>query len=175
MVAQIVADRRTRYGLSMRRFIVVTAVGLSLAGCSSFSMGDYFKSTPPTVQVQLDSTPPGADARTSIGPGCKTPCSVTLPISPETTGFAVSYSLNKFLPATVQALITRAPGDFSNPGSITVDPNPVVAQLESAGPAPKAKRVMRPKKPKPPKAAATEPADPSFPAPAAGAAPAPPR
>jgi hypothetical protein len=159
----------------MRRVLVVTAAGLSLAGCSSFSMGDYFKSTPPTVQVQLDSTPPGADARTSIGPGCKTPCSVTLPITPETTGFSVTYNLNKFLPATVQALITRVAGDFSNPGSITVDPNPVVAQLESAGPQPKAKRVMRPKKPKPPKAAgAAEPADPSFPAPAAGAPPAPP-
>src|SRR6201996_2908510 len=98
----------------MRRLIVIAAAGLSLAGCSSFSMGDYFKSTPPTVQVQLDSTPPGADARTSIGPGCKTPCSVTLPIAAETTGFAVTFELNKYLPATVQALITRVPGDFSN-------------------------------------------------------------
>ena len=159
----------------MRRVIVITAAGLSLAGCSSFSMGDYFKSTPPTVQVQLNSIPPGADARTSIGPGCKTPCSVTLPITTETTGFAVSYNLNKFLPTTVQALITRVPSDFSNPGSITVDPNPVVATMESAGPAPKVKRVMRPKKPKPPKAAAgaAEPADPSFPAPGAGAPPPP--
>lgn len=158
----------------MRRVIVITAAGLSLAGCSSFSMGDYFKSTPATVQVQLDSTPQGADARTSIGPGCKTPCSVTLPITSDTTGFSVNYSLNKYLPATVQALVTRAPGDFTSSGAITVDPNPVVAQLESAGPPPKAKRVMRPKKPKPPKAAAgaAEPADPSFPAPATGAAPA---
>src|ERR1700761_5127575 len=177
MVAPLVADRRTTDGLSMRRVILITAAALSLAGCSSFSMGDYFKSTPPTVQVQLDSTPPGADARTSIGPGCKTPCSVTLPVSPETTGFTVNYTLNKYLPATVQALITRVPGDFSNPGSITVDPNPVVATMESAGPAPKARRVMRPKKPKAPKAAAgaAEPADPSFPAPAPAAAPAPQR
>ncbi len=53
----------------------------------------------------------------------------------ETTGFTVNYNLNKFLPATVQAMITRVPGDFSNPGSITVDPNPVVATLQSAGPA----------------------------------------
>jgi hypothetical protein len=145
----------------MRRFIVMTAAGLSLAGCSSFSMGDYFKSTPPTVQVQLESTPPGADARTSIGPGCKTPCSVTLPVAPEATGFTVNYNLDRFLPATVQALITR------NDGSITVDPNPVTAQLESAGPAPKAKR-PRPRKPRPPKAAAGAApgaADPSAPAP----------
>jgi hypothetical protein len=149
----------------MRRLIVIAAAGLSLAGCSSFSMGDYFKSTPPTVQVQLESTPPGADARTSIGPGCKTPCSVTLSIAPEVTGFSVNYNLDKFLPATVQALITR------NDGTIVVDPNPVTAQLESAGPAPKAKRA-RPRKPRPPKAAAdgaAPAADPSFPAPAAAA------
>jgi hypothetical protein len=164
-------------GLIMRRVIAIAAAGFSLAGCSSFSVGDYFKSTPPTVQVQLDSQPQGADAHTSIGPGCKTPCSVTLPITPETTGFSVSYELNKFLPATVQALITRNPGDFSTPTSITVDPNPVVAQLQPAGPLPKAKkRIMRPKKPKPPKDAAAPPpdADSAFPAAAAPATPPPP-
>src|ERR1700749_875039 len=132
----------------MRRVIAIAAAGVRLAGCSSFSMGEYIKSTPPTVQVQLDSQPKGANARTSIGPSCKTPCSVTLPITPETTGFSVTYELDKFLPATVQALITRNPGDFSTAGSITVDPNPVVAELQSAGPPPKAKkRVMRPKSP----------------------------
>ena len=156
----------------MRRVIAIAVAGFSLAGCSSFSMGDYFKSTPPTVQVQLDSQPQGADARTSIGPSCKTPCSVTLPITPETTGFSVTYELNKFLPTTVQALITRTPGDFSSPTTIVADPNPVVAQLQPAGPPPKAKkRIMRPKKPKPPKgaAAAAPAADSAFPAPDAAA------
>ena len=45
----------------MRRIIVIAAAGLSLAGCSSFSL-DSFKSAPPPMQVQLDSAPPGADA-----------------------------------------------------------------------------------------------------------------
>ncbi len=173
VAAGIVADSRSKSdGFIMRRFIVIAAAGFSLAGCSSFSMGDYFKSTPPTVQVQLDSQPQGADARTSIGPSCKTPCSVTLPITPDTTGFSVSYELNKFLPATVQALITRNP---DNASVINVDPNPVVAELQPAGPPPKAKkRIMRPKKPKPPKAAAAPApaADSAFPAPAQAAAPA---
>lgn len=62
----------------MRRIIVIAAAGLSLAGCSSFSL-DSFKSAPPPMQVQLDSNPQGADAVTSIGPGCKTPCSVSIP------------------------------------------------------------------------------------------------
>ena len=98
-------------------------------------MGDYFKSTPPTVQVQLDSTPQGADARTSLGPGCKTPCSVSLP-APENGNFTVTYSLNKFQPATVPVTVVRNPGDFASAGTVNVDPNPVVAQLQPAGPPP---------------------------------------
>src|SRR6202051_2425818 len=64
----------------MRRVIVIAVAGASLAGCSSLSL-DAFKPTPPTVQVQLESVPQGADARTSLGPGCKTPCSVDRPQS----------------------------------------------------------------------------------------------
>ncbi len=81
----------------MRRVIVIAVAGASLAGCSSFSL-DAFKPTPPTIQVQLESVPSGADARTSLGPGCKTPCSVAVP-APE-GGFSVTYTLNKFQPAT---------------------------------------------------------------------------
>jgi hypothetical protein len=161
----------------MRRVIVIAAAGFSLAGCSSFSMGDYFKSTPPTVQVQLDSTPQGADARTSLGPGCKTPCSVSVP-APENGNFTVTYSLNKFQPATVPVTVVHNPGDFASAGTVNVDPNPVVAQLQPAGPPPKPPRKhgMRPKKPRPPQgdAAAPPPADSSFPAPAAAAAAPPP-
>jgi hypothetical protein len=161
--------------LIMRRVIVIAAAGFSLAGCSSFSMGDYFKSTPPMVQVQLDSTPQGADARTSLGPGCKTPCSVSVP-APD-AGFSVTYSLPRFQPATVPVTVVRNPGDFSSPASTNVDPNPVVAELQPAGPPPKPprKKIMRPKRPRPPKdAGAPPPADSAFPAPAAAAPAAPP-
>jgi hypothetical protein len=130
----------------MRRVIAIAATGFTLAGCSSFSL-DAFKPTPATMQVQLESTPPGADARTSLGPGCKTPCSVAVP-APD-SGFSVSYTLNKFQPATVPVQVIRVPGDFSTPASTTIDPNPVVAELQPAGPPPRAGRKMpRPKKPK---------------------------
>jgi hypothetical protein len=145
----------------MRRVIVIAVAGASLAGCSSFSW-DSLKPTPPTVQVQLDSVPTGADARTSLGPGCKTPCSVAVPV-PD-AGFSVTYTLNKFLPATVPVQVIRIPGDFSTPASTTIDPNPVVAELQPAGPPPRAPRkTVTPKKPKPPKSTAAAPAGSPFP------------
>jgi hypothetical protein len=150
----------------MRGAIVIAVAGVSLAGCSSFSM-DAFKPTPPTLQVQLDSMPPGADARTSLGPGCKTPCSVAVP-APD-SGFSVTYTLNKFQPATIPVQVIRIPGDFSTPASTTFDPNPVVAELQPAGPPPKAapKAKPKPKKPKPPTGTAAAPAGSPFPNPAA--------
>jgi hypothetical protein len=149
----------------MRRVIAIAIAGYSLAGCSSFSL-DAFKPTPPTIQVQLESAPQGADARTSLGPGCKTPCSVAV-VAPD-SGFSVTYTLNKFQPMTIPVQVIRIPGDFSSPASTTVDPNPVVAELQPAGPPPKpARKVLRPpKKPKPPKSAASAPAGSPYPSPA---------
>ena len=130
----------------MRRFLVIAVAGASLAGCSSFSM-DAFKSAPPTVQVQLESVPPGADAKTSSGPGCTTPCSVAVPAAD--AGFSVTFTKNKFQPVTIPVQVVNIPGDFSTPASTNIDPNPVVAELRPAGPPPKAvRKPMRPKKPK---------------------------
>jgi hypothetical protein len=142
----------------MRRVIAIAVAGMSLAGCSSFSL-DSFRSAPPPMQVQLDSQPQGADAVTSLGPGCKTPCSVSIP-APE-SGFSVTFNMPRFQPANIPVTVTRTPGDFTTPATTTLDPSPVFAQLQPAGPPPRAPhKPMRPKKKKKPK-----------PAPAAGAAP----
>jgi len=157
----------------MRRVIVIALAGASLAGCSSFSL-DAFRPTPPTVQVQLDSVPPGADAVTSVGPSCKTPCSVA--VQTPGAGFSVTYTLNKFQPMTIPVQVIRTPGDLTSPATTTVDPNPVVAELQPAGPPPRAaarKKVLKPKKPKAPKGTAAAPAAGSpFPDAGQGATPA---
>jgi hypothetical protein len=156
----------------MRRVIAIAVAGASLAGCSSFSM-DYFKSTPPPVQVQLESVPSGADATTSAGPGCKTPCSIA--VAAPDAGFTVTFAMPRFQPVTIPVRVIRTPGDFTSPDTITVDPNPVVAELRPAGPPPRAARKpMRPKKPTPPKAAAAPAAGSPFPTPAAAPPPPPP-
>jgi hypothetical protein len=157
----------------MRRVIAIAVAGASLAGCSSFSGFDYFKSAPPPVQVQLESVPSGADATTSAGPGCKTPCSIA--VAAPDAGFTVTFAMPRFQPVTIPVRVIRTPGDFTSPDTITVDPNPVVAELRPAGPPPRAARKpMRPKKPKPPKAAAAPAAGSPFPTPAAAAPPPPP-
>jgi hypothetical protein len=158
----------------MFRVIVIAVAGASLAGCSSFSW-DAFKPAPPTLQVQLDSVPTGADARTSLGPGCKTPCSIAVP-APE-AGFSVTYTLNKFQPATVAVQVIRTPGDFLTAATTTINPNPVVAELQPVAPPPKpARKMLKPKKPKPPKGTAAAPAAGSpFPDPAQAPPPPPSR
>jgi hypothetical protein len=152
----------------MRRVIVIAVAGASMAGCSSLSL-DAFKPTPPTVQVQLDSVPPGADAVTSVGPSCKTPCSVA--VQTPNSGFSVTYTLNKFQPMTIPVQIIRTPSDLTTPATTTVDPNPVVAELQPAGPLSGAAARKKPKKPKAPKGTAAAPAGGSpFPDPGQGAA-----
>jgi len=154
----------------MRRFLVIAMAGAGLAGCSSFSM-DAFKSAPPTVQVRLDSVPPGADAKTSSGPGCTTPCSVA--VAAADAGFSVTFTKAKFEPVTIPVQVVNIPGDFSTPASTSIDPNPVVAELRPAGPPPKAAR--KPMRPKKPKAAAATPAAAGSPFPTPTPAPPPTR
>jgi hypothetical protein len=148
----------------MRRVIVVALAGASLAGCSSFSF-DSLKPAPPTVQVQLESVPSGAEAKTSLGPGCKTPCSVAVPAVD--AGFTVTFAMNRFQPVTVPVQVINNPGDFTTPASTTLDPNPVVVELKHAGPPPKPIRgkPKTPKPPKPPKGAAAPAAGSPFPEP----------
>lgn len=147
----------------MRRVIAIALAGASLGGCSSLSW-DMFKSAPPTVQVRLESNPPGADASTSLGPGCKTPCSVSVP-APDAP-FTVNFALPKYQPASVPVNVIKNPGDFTTPASATTDPNPVFAELQPAiPPKPVRKKPHRPKKPKP--TAAAPEAAPAAAAPAA--------
>ena len=152
----------------MRRVIIIAGASLWLAGCGSISTPsmDFLKPTPPSATVRLESVPPGADARTSLGPGCKTPCAVSVQT---TDSFTVTYTLDKYQPQTVSVQTLQQSGDFGSGVSVTTDPNPVFAELQPAAPP---KRAMkRPAKKRAPKAAAAPaaaapaPADSAFPPP----------
>ena len=113
----------------MRRIITVATASLSLAGCG----GTLFPGAG-TMEIALQSTPPGADAITSLGPGCKTPCTVAVP-SP-TDDFSVSYALKGFQPMTIPVRITRSVGSLMTPPFTSLNPNPVIARLEPLAPPP---------------------------------------
>ena len=150
------------------RIFVVVAAGLGLAGCSSVSMPEMFKSTPPSVTVQLESLPAGAEASTSTGQSCKTPCSVSIVAE---NNFTVTFALPKYQSETVPVQIIRDP---ANPGFPNIDPNPVYAELQPAAPAPKARRAAPKAAPKARKPAAAAPAAPAAPADASSPFPPPP-
>jgi hypothetical protein len=147
-------------GSIMRRVIAVAATAISLSGCASFSSSDtfsYFRSAPPSIKVQLESSPPGADARTSIGPGCKTPCSVSVTPPDGVTSFLVNYSMPGRQPASMPVAIIKDPGGMFASDTFRVSPNPVMAELQPPPP-PAPARPMRPKRKKPAAAPAAAPA-----------------
>ncbi len=111
------------------------------------------------VQVQADHShavdridPPGAEARTSQGGTCRTPC--TQEVSLAGGEITVSYALNGYLPASVT--VRPGPPDAT---TALLDPNPVFAELRPATapkpPPPKKKR--RPKAPPAPAAVEAAP------------------
>ncbi|TMJ02372.1 MAG: hypothetical protein E6G97_12890 [Alphaproteobacteria bacterium] len=105
------------------------------------------------VSLTIESDPPGADAKTSIGPSCRTPCMIPVPADRE---FTVNYSLSGYLPQVV-AVRPRAVEAFRPEGELggaplaELAPNPVYAQLEPAPPpVPVRKKGGRPRAKQPP-------------------------
>jgi hypothetical protein len=102
---------------------------------------DIFKSTPATEVLRVESEPPGADARSSQGQSCRTPCELTVQSGSDMT---VSFALNGYQPQTVQVRPEVAPTSYTDggPGG-RLQPNPVYAELQSVKPPAKKKTAPR--------------------------------
>lgn len=156
----------------MRRVFVLSLAGIALSGCASFSVPglDFLTPAPPVATLQLESMPTGAEARTSAGPSCRTPCSVSVPASQPLT---VTYTLDRYQPQTVsvqpvQQTVASPNVDLGGTSFVVeLDPNPVFAQLAPTAPPPR--RAKRP----PPKRVAKRP-PPQEPAPPQASSPFPP-
>ncbi len=146
---------RNMTGDAMMRSVVVLAFGIVLAGCS-YTAG-FFKPAPMSSTLQLESEPQGAEASSSLGGSCRTPCA--LPVT-GTEDFTVTFALAGYVTQTVpvQFLPPADPRIDPNP---RLDPNPVYAALPAA---PAKKRPSARKKPRPKSPAAS-----AQPTPAAGA------
>ena len=137
-----------QWDVKVYRVIAIIGGALTLAACSSTPdwLGS-FKPAPVLDTVQFESTPPGADAKTSNGQTCRTPCALALPTD---TPLTVTFTLNGYLPDTE----TLDPVSVTG-GSPSMQPNPVTVELE---PAPPAKSIKPAKKPAPKKKTSAKPA-----------------
>src|SRR5262249_7712902 len=139
----------------MRRVAIVIAGSLLAAGCSSFSPGDWLPWFGGAgYPLKLESDPPGAEARTSLGPGCRTPCTIAVPARDD---FAVTFALAGYEAQTVPVSIVRSGGFGSDSTAVQFFPHPGEGALQPAAPAPGGQK--KPKaKPNAPQAAPTNPA-----------------
>ena len=67
----------------------------------------FLKPTPTTVNMQFESEPAGAEARTSLGQACRTPCSIAMTPSE----FSVSFALPGYQPQTVPVRVVASAED----------------------------------------------------------------
>src|SRR5262245_43977549 len=83
----------------MGRVIAVMACGFMLAACSTTMPSlDFMKSAPQAESLAIESEPPGAEAKTSLGQSCRTPCQLSVQPGSE---FSVTLSLSGYQPQTV--------------------------------------------------------------------------
>jgi hypothetical protein len=120
----------------MSRVIAIVAWGFALGACSaSLPSLTFLKSAPPTEVLRIESDPPGAEARTSQGQSCRTPCELTLKASSE---FSVRISLDGYQPQTVPVAPEAPPATAglrdpeAAPAPPRFAPNPVYVELVPA-------------------------------------------
>ena len=146
---------------------MIVSGALTLAACSSSSDWmnlDALKPAPLMDTVRFESEPPGAEAKTSNGQTCRTPCALALPVN---SALTVTFSLTGYQPESETIEPVSVTGNQT-----TFQPNPVTVELTPAPPAPKpVKKPVRKKTSAKPTAAkpAAKPAARAKPAAAAGA------
>src|SRR5262249_59572181 len=109
----------------MSRVIAITVCGIMLAAWSATMPSlDFMKSAPQAESLAIESEPRGAEAKTSLGQSCRTPCQVSVQPGSE---FSVTFSLNGYQPRTV-SVRPEAEGATAAP---RIAPNPVHVDLQA--------------------------------------------
>ena len=124
----------------MSRLIAVVAWGFMLAACSATMPNlnlDFMKSAPQAETLAIESEPPGAEAKTSLGQSCLTPCQLSVQPGSE---FSVMLALKGYQSQTV-SVCPEAEGATAPP---RLRPNPVHVDLQAVTPK---KPIARKKKP----------------------------
>jgi hypothetical protein len=141
----------------------------------SWMQFDLPRAAPAATTMQFESEPAGAEARTSSGQSCRTPCSLAVSASEFTVNFSLPGYQPQTVPVRVVASTETVDADAGQTGGPRLVPNPVFVELQPAAPPPTAAR-RRPAAPSQPRAAKPRPAQrpaPSAMAPQTAPAPAP--
>jgi hypothetical protein len=125
------------------RGCAVAVAGFGLASCSSMSMPgfDSLKPKPTTTLLLIESNPAGALAKTSLGPSCKTPCTLQIGAGND---FTVTFTLDGYAPQTLPVHSTMSNGDWSTGPSPVFEPGSLFPTLERERPTPIARKPSRP-------------------------------
>ena len=124
-------------GTMVIRVVLIGACGLTLAGCASYfpSISGFFKSSPKTEQLRIESDPEGAEAKTPEGATCQTPCEFSV-----SSGSDLSITMSMVGYQTLTVPI----GPESSGGQLR--PNPVFAKLQPLAPPSPARKPSAKKK-----------------------------
>ena len=112
----------------MSRVIAVIACGFTLAACSTTMPSlDFMKSAPQSEMLAIESEPPGAEAKTSLGQSCRTPCQLAVQPGNE---FSVTLALSGYQLQTI-SVRPEVQGAGAAP---RFAPNPVHVTLQAVKP-----------------------------------------
>ena len=113
----------------MSRVIAVMACGFMLAACSTTMPNlDFMKSAPEAESLAIESEPPWAEAKTSLGQSCRTPCQLSVQPGSE---FSVTLALSGYQPQTVSV---RPEAGGATAAASRLAPNPVHVDLQAVVP-----------------------------------------
>jgi PEGA domain len=106
--------------------VMTGIVAVILGGCSGANLSAWLQTK---QSLRFESEPSGAEVRTSDGQVCRTPCSLSLPL----TAQSANFSLDGYLPQTVPVQVhqsTERLNDNSFPPP-DFEPNPVEVALQA--------------------------------------------
>src|SRR5262249_61255014 len=115
----------------MSRAIAVMAFGFMpcgfmLAACSTTMPSlDFMKSAAQAESLAIESEPAGAEAKTSLGQSCRTPCQLSVQPGSE---FSVTLALSGYQPRTVSV---RPEAEGPTAAAPRLAPNPVHVDLQA--------------------------------------------
>ena len=120
--------------------LAIALVGVGLASCSttsttstastsssSKSYFDAFKQKPTTTLLLIESNPAGAQAQTSFGKTCTTPCTMQVG---ESSDFTVAFTLAGYVPQTLTVHAQMSGGGWTTAPSPVFDPPSLFPTLE---------------------------------------------